>query len=308
MAHILNAAAHTKGRDSFRDELAFALSIPVVGLLVVRWIQPVLILPSQILESMVNPNVKLSPYLLKQAETYGPPRPLVNRKEDDSISVRLDTLSLSSLAKMPDYIRYPERHLFDMQLTYEQKRIDIEKMRNRLCDISELPPAQEIGKFAPPVSPRTLIYLYYTAYVLLLCLALIINGLLRAMDPLDVTLIEDSIVFIDEIVIIAEHMAQYRPLGAGFIPICLTAAWAGTSDPEKQRKIEDLILDYQTDFAGARWMDGAYWLKDRYDILRLKTMTVKLEEQQRFGFYKQESPALEDDVGSVDLSRSCCIQ
>jgi hypothetical protein len=30
MAHILNAAAHRQGRDSFQDELAFALSIPVV--------------------------------------------------------------------------------------------------------------------------------------------------------------------------------------------------------------------------------------------------------------------------------------
>lgn len=255
---------------------------------------------------MVNPNVRLSPYLLKQTETYGPPRPLVNRKEDDGVSVRLDTLSLSSLAKMPDYIRYPEKHLFDMQLTYEQKRIDIEKMRGRLCDISELPPAHEIGKFAPPVSPRTLMYLYYTAYVLLLALALIINGLLRALDPLDITLIEDSIVFTDEITIIAEHMAKYRPLGAGFVPICLTAAWAGTSDPEKQCKIRELILDYQTDFAGARWMDGAWWLKDRYDLLRVKTVATKLEEQQRAMIYGQNS--MGDDIGAVDLSKSCCIQ
>ena len=31
MAHILNAAAHRQGRDSFQDELAFALAIPVVS-------------------------------------------------------------------------------------------------------------------------------------------------------------------------------------------------------------------------------------------------------------------------------------
>jgi hypothetical protein len=255
---------------------------------------------------MVNPNVKLSPYLLKQAETYGPPRPLVNRKEDDEVGIRLDTLSLSSLAKIPDYIRHPERHLFDMQLTYEQKRIDIEKTRGRLVDIADLPPAHEIGKFAPPVSPRTLIYLYYTAYVLLLALALIINGLLRALDPLDITLVEDSIVFSDEVMIIAEHMAQYRPLGAGFVPICLTAAWAATSDPEKQTKIREMILDYQTDFAGARWMDGAFWLKDRYALLRVKTMAAKLEERQRSSLYSEKG--LDDEMGGVDLSRSCCVQ
>ena len=255
---------------------------------------------------MVNPNVKLSPYLLKQAETYGPPRPLVNRKEGDDTAIRLDTLSLSSLAKMPDYIRHPERHLFDMQLTYEQKRIDIERMRSRLVDVADLPPAQEIGVFSPPVSPRTLIYLYYMAYVLLLSLALIINSLLRALDPLDITLVEDSIVFTDEVVLIAEHMAQYRPLGAGFIPICLTAAWAATSDPDKQRKIQEMVLDYQTDFAGARWMDGAMWLKDRFDLLRLKTMTAKLEKER--SSFCQQSLSEDTEMEGVDLSRSCCIQ
>lgn len=255
---------------------------------------------------MVNPNVKLSPYLLKQAETYGPPRPLVNRKEDDAVGVRLETLSLSSLAKIPDYIRYPERHLFDMQLTYEQKRIDIEKMRNRLCDVADLPPAHEIGKFAPPVSPRTLMYLYYTAYALLLALALVINGLLRALDPLDITLVEDCIVFADEVIIIAENMAKYRPLGAGFIPICLTAAWAATPDPEKQMRIRELILDYQTDFARARWMDGAFWLKDRFDLLRFKTAAKKLEEQQHLGISGQRTTT--DEIGNVDLGKSCCIQ
>ena len=256
---------------------------------------------------MVNPNVKLSPYLLKQAETYGPPRPIVNRKENDDSGIRLETLSLSNLAKIPDYIRDPERHLFDMQLTYEQKRIDIERTRRQLVDVADLPPAQEIGKFSPPCSPRTLIYLYYTAYVLLLALALVINGLLRALDPLDITLVEDSIVFTDEVMIIAEHMTKYRPLGAGFVPICLTAAWAATSDPEKQRRIEVMVLDYQTDFAGARWMDGAIWLRDRFDVLRLKTMAAELEKQQRLKSYGRRMSD-ETEMEGVDLSRSCCIQ
>ena len=255
---------------------------------------------------MVNPNVKLTAHHLKQAETYGPPKPLVNRKEDDEVGMRLDTLSLSNLAKMPDFIRHPEKHLFDMQLTYEQKRLDIARMRDRLPDVSELPSAQEIGKFAPPVSPRTLIYLYYTAYVLLLTLALIINGLLRALDPLDITLIEDAIVFSDEVTVIAEHMSQYRPLGAGFIPMCLMAAWSSTSDPRKSAKLQEMIQDYSTDFAGARWMEGALWLKDRFNLLRFKTMATKLEQQQCSSFSDQNK--LGDDVNAPDISRSCCIQ
>lgn len=255
---------------------------------------------------MVNPKVKLSPYLLKQAETYGPPRPLVNRKEDDSVGVRLETLTLSSLAKMPDYIRHPEQHLFDMQLTYEQKRIDIDKMRQKLVSVTELPSPDEIGQFTPPLTPKTLIYLYYIAYVLLLALALIINGLLRALDPLDITLLEDSIVFTDEVMMIAESMSKYRPLGAGFVPICLTAAWAATSDPSKQAKIEEMILDYQTDFAGARWMDGAVWLRDRCELLRLKTMAAEMEKERSSMVFGTKT--LDGTTTEVDLSRSCCVQ
>jgi hypothetical protein len=101
-------------------------------------------------------------------------------------------------------------------------------------------------------------------------------------------------------------MAQYRPLGAGFIPICLTAAWAATSDPDKQRRIQEMVLDYQRDFAGARWMDGATWLKDRFDLLRLKTMAAKLEKE-RSSFCGQRKSG-DAEMEGVDLSRSCCIQ
>ena len=83
---------------------------------------------------MVNPKVRLQPWLLKQAETFGPPRPVANSENQDGDLIILPTLLISNLAKIPDFIRYPEDHLFDMQLTYEQKRIDIKKMQRTYLD------------------------------------------------------------------------------------------------------------------------------------------------------------------------------
>ena len=311
MAHILNAAAFRNGRDKFEDELVFALTIPVVrnrrenipsyALLANDW--------RQILESMINPKVRLNAWILKQAETFGPPKPLrtMKPKNADDENFRLSTLELSSLARIPDFIRYPELHLFEIQLTYEQKRIDILKMRQRLAKTGELPPAHEIGTFSPQVSPAAMVYLYHTAYALLLALALILNGLLRALDPSDITLAEESITFANEIVVIAEQMSQYRPLGAGYIPICLIAAWAATADLSKQSQMEAIIADYQEDFAGARWMEGAVWLRNRFEILQLKTLAAQLEQQHRSVFDKTATPG-DGSVDTIDLSRSCCIQ
>ena len=260
----------------------------------------------QILWSMINPKVRLNAWLLKQADTYGPPRPIANRKHGDEENLVISSLTLSNLAKLPDFVRYPEQLLFDMQLTYEQQRIDIQRLRQRLAKMGELPPAHEIGRFSPPVSQKTLIYLYHTAYVLLLTLALILNGLLRALDIPDDALQEESMMFSSEVAIIAELMSQYRPLGAGYIPTCLTAAWAATSDPLKQSKIEAMMLDYQTDFAGARWMDGAIWLKSRCEALRLKTLATQIERQNRNVFSMKSTD--DGSVGPIDMGKACCIQ
>ena len=255
---------------------------------------------------MINPKIRLHPWLLKQAETFGPVRPVADPKDDEGESVFLVTLTISNLAKVPDFIRYPESHLFDMQLMYEQKRIDVKRMQRRLAK-SVLPPAHEIGKFSPPVSAKSLNYLYYAAYHLLLGLALILNGLLRGLNPSDSLLAEESITFSEEVIDLAERMSQYRPLGAGYVPVCLAAAWAATADLSQHGRIEDLISDYQKDFSSTCWMEGAIWLKNRFTILRLKTLALQTTEQDHVTC---RTVAAGDRTSRTmaDLSRSCCIQ
>ena len=254
---------------------------------------------------MLNPKIRLHPWLLKQAETFGPPRPLtVTEKDEDAVF--LPTLLLTSLAKMPDFIRYPKDHLFAIQQMYERKRFDIPKMQRRLAK-KMLPPPHVVGMYLPPVPQTTLIYLYYVAYALLLALALIINGLLRALDPSDELLVAESIAWSSEVMVMAERMSPYRPLGSGYMPVCLLAAWAATADLSQHPRIEKLLAEYQTDFEGARWMDGAIWLKNRYVLLSLQSLATRLQSTQEEASPEKASTE-EDSRCPVDPGKLCCIQ
>jgi hypothetical protein len=111
-----------------------------------------------------------------------------------------------------------------------------------------------------------------------LTLATILNSILRAFDPCGISLAEDSASFVHEIITLAYRASQFRPLGASYIPLCLMTGWAATNDISKQADIEKLLTEYQTDLAGARWLEGAIWLKAQYESQLLKFSTSFLEE------------------------------
>ncbi|KAI9794436.1 MAG: hypothetical protein M1816_005506 [Peltula sp. TS41687] len=107
MAYLLNAAALQNWRESFESELLITLCVPV-----------------QILESVVNPKIQLNSWLWKLIETYAPPRPF--KCDEDS---PIHSIQLQGLAKIPDFIRDPEQHLFEIQSAYQQMRADAPKLR-----------------------------------------------------------------------------------------------------------------------------------------------------------------------------------
>lgn len=118
------------------------------------------------------------------------------------------------------------------------------------------------------------VYAYcQTAYGFILTLATILNSILRAFDPCGISLAEDSASFVHEIITLAERASQFRPLGASYIPLCLMTGWAATNDISKKADIEKLLAEYQTDLAGARWLESAIWLRAQYERQRLKFST-----------------------------------
>ena len=175
---------------------------------------------------------------------------------------------IRSLARIPDFIRRPELHLSEVKSRYPRLRADCQKGHLRLANMMELIPP---GKGD---SPTMKVYAHcQTAYGLALSLATIFNSILRAFDPCGISLVEDSALFVHEIITLAERASQFRPLAASYIPLCLMTAWAATDDISRKVDIEKHLADYQTDLAEARWLESAIWLKAQYRSPRLRFST-----------------------------------
>lgn len=75
---------------------------------------------------------------------------------------------------------------------------------------------------------------------------------MQALNLDDSTFAEASTSLVEETL---EHAAQsnvYRPVGAGYVILCLYAAWAATPDPQLSLSVELALLDYHGDFKNNR--------------------------------------------------------
>lgn len=180
------------------------------------------------------------------------------------------SLKLRNMAQIPNFVREPEQHLVEMRFAYKQIQVDVQKLRRRLVKVAEL-----------PTSTGRLHSTCLAAHGLLLCEALIVNAVLRAFNPYDSSLIEDSASFSNETVTLAEEASQYRPIGASHVPLCLIVAWAATDDMSRRVEIERVLADYQADFMVARWLDSAFLLDSQFQDLRRRIWTPHLDSPRK---------------------------
>jgi hypothetical protein len=216
------------------------------------------------LESIVNPKIQLNPWLPKLIETLGSRRAV---QGDGESGVK----RIQSLARIPDFVRHPALHLYEIRLSYSKLRADWQTMRIRLLKMTEL-----VSSSSKVDAPTMKVYAHsQTGYGFVLALATILNSILRAFDPPDGTsLAEDSASIVHEIITLAERASPFRPLTASYIPICLTTAWAATDDISKRVELEKRLAEHQSDLADAQWLEGAVWLKAQYGSWRRKSSTL----------------------------------
>ena len=215
----------------------------------------------QIFESIVNPNIQLNPWFDKLMDAVGSEKPVKGHGESGGEGISM----IRSLARIPDFVRHPELHLSEVKSSYPRLRADCQKVQLRLAKTTELISSGIVDL------PTMKVYAHcQAAYGLALSLATVLNSILRAFDPCDVSLAEDCASFIHEIITLAERASQFRPLAASYIPLCLTTGWAATDDIFKKADIEKHLAEYQTDLAEARWLEGAIWLKAQYGRQRLQ--------------------------------------
>ncbi|KAF2494366.1 hypothetical protein BU16DRAFT_589174 [Lophium mytilinum] len=232
-----------------------------------------------IAESFDNPRIKLETLLWTLTMAYGPPRPNEN-------------ITLYKLARIPTYLRDPLTHFLDMQTLYRDILIDLPKLRAAQSTLTTMP-----GKHHAQAQ---------ALYGTILALTVILNAALRAFEPFDLRLGEDAAMFHVEIVLLAEQANPYRPLAAGYMPLCIVALWAATTDTVDRVVVEQTLADYQTDFEDARWMDMAKWLKGRLGRIRRQVAVLTVEEAGGSGCEVVDANGR--DLGEPGtMQRQCCV-
>lgn len=132
------------------------------------------------------------------------------------------------------------------------------KARSAETDISAIP----INKMSP--SERALLvqftYSHYErTYGIGLAITLLYNCMLNALGGSDAITTFDAQYLAEEVLALGERSNIYRPIGSGYLSICLVAAWAATRDQGLRDRIMGPLVEYTSDF---RLRDPRYMWKE----------------------------------------------
>ncbi|CAG8894969.1 unnamed protein product [Penicillium egyptiacum] len=253
----------------------------------------------QILEGIVNPRIKMDSEFWQLASSFK--RRLSASRDNNRPQ---STTELQHLAMFPEFVQNPEPHLSEIAKTYMQLRLDAQQVKQHLDQCAE---AVLVSFSSSEVARHCRIQ---AAYAILSTLAVFLNSLLRVFDPWNASLVSEAVFLCDEITIQAELASCYRPVGAGYIPLCLVVAWAASYNLVQLAKIEAILYEYQSDFADVPWMSRAIWLASTLDSHRIRVMSGKQSPEPSLEAVPLANSGGSRGAGTKKASvrpESCCI-
>jgi hypothetical protein len=223
-AQILKVRAYYNARDDFEKELLLSLRGPIL------------------FEALINPKIRFNPEEWKT---------LVESELDEGTP---EGQTMRCLAKAPNIMESGKASLLEQVHLSEI----IAETRHQYCVLKGI--LQEMEDRYNTVRddgiPRSTTMLtkvhahYQRIYGLALAICLIFNCIYRALDPACMELDIDAKDLSEKVLCLAEEAAAYRPLGAGYILLCLLTAWCGSKDEETKQLVEAAYVDYRMDFPG----------------------------------------------------------
>lgn len=170
--------------------------------------------------------------------------------------------------RFPALLRDPEQKRAELRKEYDRMLIEVPFLRRRLNTISEANRAAS----APRLEIIRAEVQVRLAYAVLLCYALAVNGFLSAMDPLDILLQDEAIQFAKEAIWVAQVSRQDLPIGAGFMPATIFAAWTATDDSGVLEGIKAAMVDYKLHWAEWHYVERFREMKHRMRRIRDKKL------------------------------------
>lgn len=140
-------------------------------------------------------------------------------------------------------------------------------------------------------------------------MALVLNVMLRAIDPHYGRLGEEPDVHYVEMLAHAQRAKRRRPFGASHIPLGRISAWAAVDGESRRAAVRALLSDYETGLAALGWQSKADLAGPVYDELcrRLAACSVGMHER---GDASDDSGCAMEQVNAAvahEQEPACCI-
>lgn len=257
-AQILKARKKSKPRDLFEKKLFLSLRGSVVNyphnpppaFRCLHSLHTGILMTSQLFEGLFNDRISLT-----------------QKEWDDLVTSEFDENSpegriLGCLAQGPDLMRRGRQVLqvgtdvtfirAEVLTLYQKCKVNLLELKTRaiINDVSSV----DMTSFSKRAekSVREFFYAHYQrTYGIGLVVTLFFNCMLGALvtnDEEDIIVCSDAAELAEEVLALAERSVIYRPVGAGYLLICLAAAWAATNDPMLKAKVMAALEDYREDF------------------------------------------------------------
>ncbi|KAF4445509.1 hypothetical protein F53441_10762 [Fusarium austroafricanum] len=198
LAQLASTAIKQNWGDTFGLQLLEALFVPLT------------------LEAMVNPAITMQSWYPLLDPCF--PRNSYNKDQ------HFPTLSLQArrLAQMPNFFHDPVRYLDEIKCAYRDLRDDHPRIQRYLEDLEYQPSPSSESDLNLKMKLK-LIHKFQVVDAVLLTISIALNSILRREYPDDNVLLLEASTLANDMIALAQTVAQYRPFGASYIPPCLAA-------------------------------------------------------------------------------------
>ncbi|CAG8056104.1 unnamed protein product [Penicillium nalgiovense] len=127
---------------------------------------------------------------------------------------------------------------------YEKCKSILDQLKARTVEYE----TSELGTMTETFIARILRAHYLRTHGIGLAITIFFNCILQALDPSDYSCMMETRSLVEDTLVHAQESNVYRPVGAGYVIMCLSAAWAVTADPQLRLMVEATLIDYHGDF------------------------------------------------------------
>lgn len=223
----------------------------------------------QLPDAIYNPNISPGPWFRRIVDSVAPFATASQKNGGPG-----PALGILTLARVVEFVREPQGDISDIQFGYNVLLQETAQARDNLERMQGGGPNANLPG---GVGGERIQLLCQAQFAVSLATTMLVNSLLYALMPGDISLADHVARFPDDMVDLSRSVSRYKPVGSGFMPTCLLMGCAATSDPAQLAKMTAAMGEYGLDAIDSKWEYWAREMRTRFQDLRFKVALAHLE-------------------------------